>query len=104
MDRDAFNELLLNLGISTAGLAFGLSMPIMLRLLRKALHLKSKSKYADLEAYGMMAFVALCTVIVLVFKEHITVRRIFFLMATSTASLVLWIVRDVGSGTRKDCE
>lgn len=97
--HEQLNILLLNLGISTAGLSFGLALPLLLRLLRKALHLRA-SRHADREACAMMVLVAISTTLMVVLDEHITLRRLFLFVATSVTSVVLWIVRGVGTGER----
>lgn len=103
MENELLNSMLLNLGISTAGLSFGLAVPLLLRLLRKALHIKA-SKHADREAYVLMTLVAISTVLMLILNDHVTLRRLFLFVATSMTSVVLWIVRNVGTGKRCDDE
>jgi hypothetical protein len=96
---EEFNRLLLNLGISTSGLAFGLCVPVFFRLMKKSLLLRHV-KRADLLSWVVMGLIALSTLAVIVFKEHVTARRLFLLIATTSASIALWLVRNVGCGKR----
>lgn len=89
MTHEALNDLLLRLGISTTGLAFGMSVPIFLRILKQ-----SNNRYANRIAYVVVGLIVVSTIGLIVFKDHVTARRLFLLLATASASFTLYCAKD----------
>lgn len=102
MDRATLNSLLLNMGISTAGLAFGLGTTLIIKLFRNSLELRDMPEpVVNLLSRIVFWTIMLGTAVMILFRDHVTLRRIFLIVTTTVASYALWRVRDIAEPTAR---
>lgn len=97
---EELNDLLLRLGISMTGLAFGMSIPIFARLLFGSLSLRGYRWSKELTRFIIFVIV-LSTAFMVIAADHITTRRAFLLIGTTAACVALYLVRNVGQQAEK---